>query len=314
MSERPRRPDRCDCNSNFNVSARRERARSVGGADTKPDSLSSCGTRSTFMSDSSQRSYITALRVSAGALQTAHARRDSVWREPCSAPDILTAMLSRVAACWLVVLVLAPFTAPFPTCDLRRCSLAHGALADRYASGRNAGERLSLANVPAISRIGRVRLLAIECVHGRVRCSARPDRHSGRAGFRIARSRRPRCDPARLAVRRFTYPGTTEYAQALRPARRSEGPRLHAPRFGGPRRSEASVASKEELWERIVNRASRCSCSSCRSRWRASECSTGETSSCCCWPRRRLPGRSRCFAQQSPSSDRSAGALVDRGF
>jgi hypothetical protein len=28
-----------------------------------------------------------------------------------------TSMFSRITACWLVVLVLAPFTAPFPTCD-----------------------------------------------------------------------------------------------------------------------------------------------------------------------------------------------------
>src|SRR3954469_13671865 len=27
-------------------------------------------------------------------------------------------MLSRFAACWLVVLIVAPFTAPFSTCDL----------------------------------------------------------------------------------------------------------------------------------------------------------------------------------------------------
>jgi hypothetical protein len=27
-------------------------------------------------------------------------------------------MFSRITACWLVVLILAPFTAPFPTCDL----------------------------------------------------------------------------------------------------------------------------------------------------------------------------------------------------
>jgi len=27
-------------------------------------------------------------------------------------------MFSRITACWLVVLVMAPFTAPFPTCDL----------------------------------------------------------------------------------------------------------------------------------------------------------------------------------------------------
>ena len=69
-------------------------------------------------------------------------------------------MLSRLTACSLVVLVLLPFTAPFRTCDL---AVFFGARAQRAPIGRSPAATLtsdnSVANVPAISRIGRVRLL-----------------------------------------------------------------------------------------------------------------------------------------------------------
>ena len=75
-------------------------------------------------------------------------------------------MLSRVAACWLVVLVLAPFTAPFPTCDL--AALFGGEQAHHLPA--NAPGHITLAcdstiaSVPAISGNGRVRLLPVSCV------------------------------------------------------------------------------------------------------------------------------------------------------
>jgi hypothetical protein len=69
-------------------------------------------------------------------------------------------MLSRVTACSLVVLVLLPFTAPFRTCDL---SAFFAARTQRAPISKPAAKTLasdsSIANVPAISRIGRVRLL-----------------------------------------------------------------------------------------------------------------------------------------------------------
>jgi hypothetical protein len=68
--------------------------------------------------------------------------------------------LSRITACTLVILVLLPFTAPFRTCEL---AVFFGARAQHAPIGRSASAMLtsdsSVANVPAISRIGRVRLL-----------------------------------------------------------------------------------------------------------------------------------------------------------
>jgi hypothetical protein len=69
-------------------------------------------------------------------------------------------MLSRVAACWLVVLVLAPFTAPFPTCDLATVFHAvhtRQAPAKLPVRSRLAGDS-EVARVPAMSGRGRVRL------------------------------------------------------------------------------------------------------------------------------------------------------------
>jgi hypothetical protein len=69
-------------------------------------------------------------------------------------------MLFRVAACWLIVLVLAPFTAPFPTCGL---TAFFGAAQNRQGppkmpSSATLGQESSIAGVPAISGAGRVRL------------------------------------------------------------------------------------------------------------------------------------------------------------
>jgi hypothetical protein len=75
-------------------------------------------------------------------------------------------MLSRVAACWLVVLVLAPFTAPFPTCDL--AALFDGAQTQHVPANLPGDVALAcdstIASVPAISGVGRVRLLPVSCV------------------------------------------------------------------------------------------------------------------------------------------------------
>jgi len=72
----------------------------------------------------------------------------------------LTAMLSRITACCLAVLVLLPFTAPFATCDV---GALFGARAHHLPLNRSAATTVTsdanVANVPAIARIGRVRLL-----------------------------------------------------------------------------------------------------------------------------------------------------------
>jgi hypothetical protein len=74
-------------------------------------------------------------------------------------------MLSRVTACSLVVLVLLPFTAPFRTCELSAFFAARTQHApiNRPAAATLASDS-SIANVPAISRIGRVRLLDTSAV------------------------------------------------------------------------------------------------------------------------------------------------------
>jgi hypothetical protein len=75
-------------------------------------------------------------------------------------------MLSRVAACWLVVLVLAPFTAPFPTCDL---TAFFGAAQNRQGPAKMPtsaalDQESSIVGVPAISDAGRVRLSPLDSV------------------------------------------------------------------------------------------------------------------------------------------------------
>jgi len=75
-------------------------------------------------------------------------------------------MLSRVAACWLVVLVLAPFTAPFPTCDL---AAFFGAAQNRQGPARMPSsaalhQESSICGVPRISDAGRGRLSFLSSV------------------------------------------------------------------------------------------------------------------------------------------------------
>jgi len=82
-------------------------------------------------------------------------------------------MLSRITACCLAVLVLAPFTAPFPTCDL---AALLGGQQTRHApmkapSSTALASDVNVASVPAINHIARARLLqpshaassAVEC-------------------------------------------------------------------------------------------------------------------------------------------------------
>jgi len=80
-----------------------------------------------------------------------------------SLPTIVSAILSRVTACWLTMLVLLPFTAPFRTCDLAAFfgARTHPAPISRTSSSGAAtlANDSSVANVPAISRVGRVRFL-----------------------------------------------------------------------------------------------------------------------------------------------------------
>ena len=74
-------------------------------------------------------------------------------------------MLSRITAWCLAVLVLAPFTAPFRTVDL--AVLLHGTHAPapvKTPSSSTLTNEISLANVPTISRVGRVRLLPLSGV------------------------------------------------------------------------------------------------------------------------------------------------------
>jgi hypothetical protein len=72
-------------------------------------------------------------------------------------------MLSRVAACWLIVLALAPFTAPFQTCDLTTPAGAP-------TTAALAADTVP-AYVPAISHFGRIRPLQLSML------SASPAEH-----------------------------------------------------------------------------------------------------------------------------------------
>jgi hypothetical protein len=72
-------------------------------------------------------------------------------------------MLSRITACCLAVLVLTPFTAPFRTVDLAVLfgdSRTHDMPANPPASTTVASDT-NLASVPAIARVGRVRLVPL---------------------------------------------------------------------------------------------------------------------------------------------------------
>jgi hypothetical protein len=86
------------------------------------------------------------------------------WRAPCSSRS--NAMLARVTALCLAVLVLSPFTAPFPTCDLAML-LGRAPMQDvqHVPANRPAQTTIAVdgnvASVPAISRVGRPRLLDV---------------------------------------------------------------------------------------------------------------------------------------------------------
>ena len=68
-------------------------------------------------------------------------------------------MFSRLVACCLVGLALAPFTAPFRTCDLAMlfgdAPSQHVPMGDSHSTV--AGD-VNVANLPPILRMGRVRL------------------------------------------------------------------------------------------------------------------------------------------------------------
>jgi len=74
----------------------------------------------------------------------------------------LNMFFSRVAACWLVVLVLAPFTAPFPTCDF--ATLFGGSQTEQspvHLPVSVIANDSVVASVPAISGVGRIRLTVL---------------------------------------------------------------------------------------------------------------------------------------------------------
>ena len=70
-------------------------------------------------------------------------------------------MLSRVIASWLVVLILAPFTAPFPTCDLATL-FGTSPVAEDAGHGPASGalsHDAAVVNGPAVNGTGRTRWL-----------------------------------------------------------------------------------------------------------------------------------------------------------
>jgi len=74
-------------------------------------------------------------------------------------------MLSRITACCLTLLALAPFTAPFRTVDLAVLlgrSPSHAPAKPPVSSTLT--NEMNLASVPTMSRIGRVRLLPLSGV------------------------------------------------------------------------------------------------------------------------------------------------------
>ena len=78
------------------------------------------------------------------------------------AATIVNRALSRITACWLAALVLLPFTAPFRTCDLAAFLGAvaqHNPISRSSSGAATLATDNSVANVPAISRAGRVRFL-----------------------------------------------------------------------------------------------------------------------------------------------------------
>jgi hypothetical protein len=67
-------------------------------------------------------------------------------------------MLSRLTASCLVVLALLPFTAPFRTCELSAFLGARGRQVPISRTATLDGD-IAIANIPTISRIGRLRLI-----------------------------------------------------------------------------------------------------------------------------------------------------------
>jgi hypothetical protein len=71
-------------------------------------------------------------------------------------------MLPRFVASWLVVLILAPFTAPFPTCDLAtlvgRGPAKHAPIVPPASAA--VSNDAAVVSVPAVFRAGRIRVLS----------------------------------------------------------------------------------------------------------------------------------------------------------
>jgi hypothetical protein len=83
------------------------------------------------------------------------------WREACSSE---TTVVSRIIACCLAILILAPFTAPFSTCDFAMlfgdAPSPPGPMSAPASTTALAGDA-NIASVPALLRTGRVRLLEV---------------------------------------------------------------------------------------------------------------------------------------------------------
>jgi len=79
-------------------------------------------------------------------------------------------MLSRFTACFLVALVLAPFTAPFRTCDLAVLIGSHRARQAPVKPLRSTAlaSEINFASTPAVSNISRYRLLQLSHLSKRV--------------------------------------------------------------------------------------------------------------------------------------------------
>jgi hypothetical protein len=85
-------------------------------------------------------------------------------------------ILSRVTARCLAALVLLPFTAPFRTCDL--AAFVGTRPAQHLPASRPGPAALNIdnaiANVPALARTGRVRLLEVSSTAGASVATVRP--------------------------------------------------------------------------------------------------------------------------------------------
>jgi hypothetical protein len=68
-------------------------------------------------------------------------------------------MLPKFFACWLVVLVIVPFTAPFSTCDLAGAQGRHAPLTSPPSAAVT--NDAAVPSVPFVSTAGRVRLVPL---------------------------------------------------------------------------------------------------------------------------------------------------------